>query len=233
MKFSKKDNKELLNKCTFLNLILVFLFFASTQIYSQQSNVNPAGKWFFGAELGTNAIRSSENDHTKFQGGIAVEYYFARHWSLSSKIKYFETGVSFYIPSTPIVNSYIFGSYGGRPEYFGTFKGAVVAIPVYLKWEFRVYKNLAASVKIGYCNSIETKSEYINYSSNVETDYPKRFDSYSSGFGLNYFINNKWAIYMDFDTYNGASKASLPNFLGSNSYSVQNDLSSLGLKYCF
>ena len=56
MKFSKKDDQELLNKRTFQKTIQVFLFLASTQIYSQQGNVNPAGKWFFGAECGTNRI---------------------------------------------------------------------------------------------------------------------------------------------------------------------------------
>ena len=232
MKISKKANQGSLNRRTFLNLILVFLVFASTQIYSQQGNIDPQGKWFFGAELGTNAIRFSENDHTKFQGGIAVEYYFARHWSLSSKIKYFETGISFFRPATGGTGGY-FLSFAGTPAYSGTFKGAVVAIPFDIKWEFRVFKNLGASVKLGYCYNIETKSEYSNYSSNLEKDYPKSYDSLNAGFGFNYFVNNNAALYLDVDSFNGGSKGTIPGFLWPTDYIVQNTLVSVGFKYCF
>ena len=38
---------------------------------------------------------------------------------------------------------------------------------------------------------------------------------------------------MDFESYNGASKANLPSIIGVKNSTTQNDLSSLGLKYCF
>jgi hypothetical protein len=111
-------------------LIIIGLSLFSCKVVSQTNEiVNPKGKWFFGVEMGTNKINffSSGKTKTFFQGGFLTEYYFARHWSVSGKIKYFETGVSF-----NQLNSGLFGiplTYGGS----GTFKGNVIAIPIDIK----------------------------------------------------------------------------------------------------
>ncbi len=210
-------------------LIIIVFSLLSNKIISQTNEiVNPNGKWFFGAEMGTNTINSFSGAETKtsFQGGILTEYYFARHWSASARIKYFETGVSFYNSSSfPYLESSVI--------YSGTFKGAVIAIPLSIKWEFRIYKNLGANLKLGYALNIETKSTYSNYSSNLSTDFPKQYGSANVGAGLNYFINNKMAVSLDIERYNGSNKGHSEHILGKSSYEVENVLMNFGIKYSF
>ena len=212
--------------------LTLLLCFSIIIIYSQNTNINPKGKWFFGAEIGKNRIVSFSSDmNNTFQGGILAEYYFARHWSLSSKIKYFDTGVSINIPekpSSPGSFANFFGS-SGSPPYYGTFNGSVISVPIFIKWEFRLFKNLGASFKLGYAYNFETKSEYVNYSKSLQANYPKKGEGINSGFGINYFINKNMAIYYEIESYNGASKGKTP----LNENSTQNSLSSFGLKYCF
>jgi len=212
-------------------LFIIVLSLLSNKITSQTNDfVNPKGKWFFGVEMGTNKINSFSSGETKtsFQGGILTEYYFARHWSVSGRIKYFETGVSFF-------QSGFYDGWFGLSEdlYSGTFKGAVIAIPVAIKWEFRIYKNLGANLKLGYALNIETKSTYSNYSSNLSTDFPKQYGSFNAGVGLNYFINNKMAVYFDIERYLGSTKGQTVGFLGKSSYEVENVLMNFGIKYSF
>lgn len=212
-------------------LIIIVLSLLSNKITSQTNEiVNPKGKWFFGVEMGTNKINSFSSGETKtsFQGGILTEYYFARHWSVSGRIKYFETGVSFFQPSFYNVLAGF-----SRDLYSGTFKGAVIAIPFAIKWEFRIYKNLGANLKLGYAFNIETKSTYSNYSNNLSTDYPKQYGSVNPGVGLNYFINKKTSVYFDIERYSGSTKGHIEGILGKTSYEVENVLMSFGTKYSF
>ena len=212
-------------------LIIIVLSLLSNKITSQTNEiVNPKGKWFFGVEIGTNKINSFSSRETKtsFQGGILTEYYFARHWSVSGRIKYFETGVSFFQSSA---DGGLLGL--SRNLYSGTFKGAEIAIPFSIKWEFRIYKNLGANLKLGYAFNIETKSTYSNYSNNLSTDYPKQYGSVNPGVGLNYFINKKTAVYFDIERYPGSTKGHTENIFGKISYEVENVLMNFGIKYSF
>lgn len=161
-----------------------------------------------------------------FQVGVLAEYYFARHWSLSGRIKYFETGVSFYDAGTNGISGYIF-SYSGSPSYNGNFKGAEIAIPLNIKWEFRLYKNLGGNFKFGFAHTIETKYEYSNYSKNLNPDdYPTEYQSLNLGYGFNYFINKKIAVYIDFEYYYGG-------YSKGNGHANANDLTNFGIKYNF
>src|SRR5690554_3321601 len=84
-------------------LMFIALSLLSNKIISQElENVSPKNTWYFGAEIGINNIHgfNVEKSRQSFQGGLLAEYYFAKQWSLSGKVKYFETGVSFYQPST-------------------------------------------------------------------------------------------------------------------------------------
>lgn len=213
-------------------LIIVVLSLLSNKIISQTKEIiNPKGIWFFGAEIGMNKINSFANGESKssFQGGILSEYYFARYWSLSGRIKYFETGVSFYKPNTHSGSWFDLGS----DEYFGSFNGAVISIPLDVKWNFRIFKNLGGSLKLGYAYNIETKSNYSNYSENLKTDYSKQYGSVNAGFGFNYFINKNIAIYLDAEFYSGTTKGYSDGLLGRNSYNTENNLINFGIKYNF
>ena len=213
-------------------VIMLFLSLISNKIISQEiENVNPKGNWYFGAEIGSNNINSfsAGGNKNSFQAGVLSEYYFSRHWSLSGRIKYFKTGVSFYKP-----NTYSGGWINlGSEESFGNFDGAVISIPLDIKWEFRIYKNLAGNLKLGYAYNIETKSNYGNYSENLKTDYPKQYGGFNIGYGLNYFMNKKTALYLDVEFYSGGAKGYSDGFFGKNYYYTQNVLINLGIKYNF
>jgi hypothetical protein len=213
-------------------LIILVLSFLSNKIISQTNEIiNPKGKWFFGAEIGINKINSFSNGESKnsFQGGILTEFYFTKHWSLTGRIKYYNTGVSFYKPNTHT------GSWLdlGTDESFGNFKGAVISIPLDIKWEFRIYKNLGGSLKLGYAYNIESTSNYGNYSANLNTDFPKQYGSANAGYGLNYFMNKKMAVYLDVEFYSGTAKGYSDGFFGRNSYNTENYLINFGIKYNF
>jgi hypothetical protein len=212
----------------FLLLLLPFLINAQ----SKNEIINPKGKWYFGAEIGTNKISSLTlgEPNKSFQGGVLAENYFARHWSLSARIKYFETGVSFYKPNTHSGSWFDLGS----DEYFGSFNGAVIAVPLNLKWEFRLYKNLGASIKLGYSQTFETKREYGKYSPNLNpNNYPTEYGSFNVGYGFNYFVDKKMAVYIDFEYYNGGSKGYSNGFLHNFHYPNENKLTNFGTKYNF
>ena len=202
--------------------ILIVLCLFSNKIISQEpeKNVNPKDKWYFGAEVGTNKINSFSNggNQYSFQGGVLAEFYFARHWSWSFRVKYFETGVSFNVP----------GSLG---YYSGNFDGAVLLLPIDLKWEFRVYKNLGAGLKLGFAPTIETESHYSNYSNT--TPNSGQLVTFNYGFGLNYFMNKNLSIYTDFEYYIGESKGESPGFFGDIPYNTENRLINFGIKYHF
>lgn len=210
-------------------LIIIVLFLFSNKIISQGIEiVNPAGNSYLGVEIGPNKISSFSRgeDEYSFQGGVLAEHYFARHWSFSGRIKYFETGVSFYVPKTT--------GWFSNDEYSGTFKGAVIAIPFDIKWEFRIYKNLGASLKLGYAFTVETQSNYSNYSSNLSTDYVKQYGSVNYGAGLNYFINKKMAAYIDLEYFTGKPKGySNAGFFGNTYHYTENKLINFGIKFDF
>ena len=203
-------------------------------MYGQQNNmikkqiINPKGNWYFGAEIGTNKISSFSlgEPNTSFQGGVLAEYYFARHWSLSARIKYFETGVSFYDKGADRTNGYFF-SFEGRPSSSGIFKGAVIAIPLNIKWEYRIAKNFSGNFKGGLALTTETQNDYSKYSSNLNpSDYQSSYQSLNLGYGFNYFINKKIAIYIDFEYYHG-------EYPKGNGHVPTNNLTNFGIKYNF
>ncbi|MEO6903612.1 MAG: outer membrane beta-barrel protein [Bacteroidia bacterium] len=213
-------------------VFIIVLSLLSNRIISQTNeNVNPKGKWYFGGEMGLNKITSFSNGKSQnsLQGGILSEYYFAKHWSLSGRIKYYKTGVSFYRPDTHSGSIYDLGS----DETSGTFNGEIISIPFDLKWEFRIYKNLGGSLKLGYAYNFETKSNYSNYSPNLKTGYAKHYEGFNAGCGLNYFINKNMAVYLDIEYYRGASKGYTEGLLWKTEYFTENNLINFGIKYNF
>ena len=216
-------------------LIIILVCLVQNKFFSQTNSIiNPKGKWYFGIEIGNNKVSSLMESNSKnyfpLQGGIGVEYYFSRHWSLSSRIKYYETGVSFFKPGHSSSGGFL--NLDSDP-YYGTFNGAVVSLPIDIKWEFRIYKNLGGSLKIGPTYNFETKSTYYNYSPNLITDYPKQYAGINSGYGLNFFLNKKLALYLDFEYFTGSSKGYSDSFIGKNHYYTNNTFTNFGIKYNF
>ena len=203
------------------------MIFLNINCFSQTKieNTNPKGKLFFGVELGGGIVKSESTD-ISFQGGFLVEYYISNHWSISSKIKYFQTGVSFHQEGT----SGLFGI----NERFGTFKGENIAIPLNIKWEFNVFQNLSGNLKIGMAYNNELKGTYSNYSDNIDTKlYKSKYFGSVFGLGINYFLSNKSALYLDFEIFGGTKKGVEARFFSSGDIYNSSALISIGYKYSF
>ena len=214
-------------------IILIGLFCLLTNLIFAQGVeiINPKNKWYYGAEIGSNTIKSYSfgESSRSFQAGVLAEYYFARHWSLSARIKYYKTGVSFNRADSHSGGWFDLGS----DEYFGNFDGAVLTVPVAIKWEFRVYKNLAASIKLGAGYNSEVKSHYGAYSEFDKPTLSRTYVSGNAGYGVNYFLNKNWAVYVDVEGFLGQGKGSYGTILGTMYYNTENVLVNFGVKYSF
>jgi Outer membrane protein beta-barrel domain len=219
---------------TIKKLLLLGLipFLTYAQETAKPEIINPKGNWYFGAEMGLNTITSFDlgEPNKSFQGGVLAEYYTGRHWSLSGRIKYFETGVSFYRPNTHTGGWFDLG----HDSSLGTFSGAVIAIPLDIKWEFRMHENFRGYLKTGLVYNYETQSNY-NFSENVSTNHAKDFGSFNTGIGFSYFLNKKMAVYVDLESYSfGGQKASYQNLvLWDTVYYTENSHLNFGIKYNF
>lgn len=203
---------------SFFYVILINLMSNFTVAQTNKDNINPKSNLYLGAEIGTNTITTfSNNEPSKsIQVGLVIEYYFTEQWSVLGRVKNFETGVSF-----------------ANNNNFGKFEGAIISIPLNIKWEFRIYKNLKANLKIGGAYNFETKSNYY-FSSNLETNNSKTFVNFNPGFGFNYFLSEKTAIYFDIETYKfGGYKGNSQSQILSKNYYTENNLINLGIKYTF
>ncbi len=184
-------------KRTFLPII-IFSFFIPNINSQTNEIINPNKKWYFGAEVGTSIINLEKNDFS-IQGGLLAEYYFSKKWSVSTKLKYFETGVSFSQEGS--------SGFFGTSSRFGTFKGKSIAIPLNVKWEFKIYRNLKANLKIGGVYNKELESNYYNYSSNLDFNtYKTEYFGSVFGLGFNYFMSNNSTVYIDLEIFGGTKK---------------------------
>ena len=198
-------------------LILVALSLLSNKIISQTSEiVNPKGKWFFGAEIGLNAITSVHPSRmASIQGGFLTEYYFAENWSVNGRIKYFETGV---------INK--------NNSAKGFFEGAVISVPLNIIWKYQIIKNFNGNLKLGIALNQEVKSNYY-YPPNEKTDYSKFYSSFNPGIGFNYFISKNTALYMNYEVYVLGNDRDEADFLKVVANSPNNNLFNVGIKYNF
>ena len=206
--------------------LTICLSFFQAMLFAQTTEdqiVHPKGLLYFGAEAGLNSITSYSFDEqaNSIQAGLAAEYYFANQWSLTGRVKYFKTGVSFY-----------------QDSYTNRFEGNVIAVPVTVKWEFRIVKNLRAYLKAGGAYNYETKSDY-DFAEDANTGHSRSFGSINTGFGLTYFISKRLAFYLDLEQFtSGGYKGfnTTDSFdigvVSSGTYST-NKFVNVGVKYSF
>lgn len=203
----------------------MYLFFLLIPFFciSQQKN-----DLFLGAEVGLNSIISYNlgEPNKSFQGGFVAEYYFGNHWSLLGKLKYFKTGVSFFKNGTN-------GTFLGSETRALIFKGSVLSLPITLNWNYKCFSKLRANFKVGLAYNFETKSKY-ELATNIDSNTPKSFGSFTGGFGLQYIANKKTILFIDVDTnLLGGFKGTDDGFLFPKSYYTNNNLLSIGIKHNF
>jgi len=187
----------------------LFFLFIPALFFSQNKN-----DWFFGVEIGNNTItsRNLENKNS-FQGGVLAEYYFARQWSATGRLKYFKTGTT-------------------NNTETGYFDGAVVSIPLNIKWEYKMVKNFKGNFNTGVAFNQEVKSNYY-YPPNQKTDYSKFFGTFNIGVGFSYFINSKTAVFINYESYILGNNRDERNGLQILPNSTNNNLFNIGIKYNF
>ena len=155
-----------------------------TNCFSQEIII-PKGYWYFGAEVGTNSILSNEfQNSTDFQFGVSSEYYFAKQWSLFSKIKFYKTQVAYSHQPNILSN-------GAKPYNTLLFDGNIISVPLNIKWEFRIVKNFKGYLTTGFAYNVETKSNYeIPNNPNPDVSmFPTNYLSSNSELGFEYFLN--------------------------------------------
>ena len=198
--------------------ILIILNF--NMLFSQDTNmiINPKNNWYLGLELGLNGIQSYNFDENKrsFQFGFTSEYYFSKNWSFNARLKYFKTGLSF------------------KNSGYNVFNGAVISIPLNIKWEFKIYKNLRINFMAGFVFNQEIKSKY-NYPSKPEANYSNFYVNLNSGFGFNYFLNKNTAIFLNHEIYVLGNDRQDSGWEGLKIVPVtpNNNLLNIGIKYNF
>ncbi len=169
--------------------------------------------WFLGAEIGNNTIISLYNKNS-FQGGVLAEYYFAKQWSLMGRIKYFKTGTT-------------------NNAETGYFDGAVISLPIDLKWEYHIIRNFKGNLYMGFALNQEVKSNYY-YPLGENTDYSKFFGNFNAGIGFSYFIKNKTAVFINYETYLfGNTRDSKSSLFPIIPNSTNNNIFNIGIKYNF
>jgi hypothetical protein len=158
-------------------LILCFLL-TSLYISAQTSEiVNPKDKWFLGIEVGKNEIISTTSKSTQY--GILGEFYFHKNWSFTGRIKYFKTGVT---------------------DFELNFTGAVISIPLNIKWEFNILENFRANLNTGIAFNKEVNSNY-QYAHNRDEKFSTMYRTFNTGIGINYFASEKIGIYFNLEIY--------------------------------
>lgn len=168
-----------------MKISILFCFLYLSVANSQKIGINGDGKWIFGAEVGRNQITSMSTEvKNTIQGGFVAEYFFARNWSFTGRLKYFETGVS--------------NKYNSQK---GFFFGSVVAMPLNMKRYFRIFTPLYFDLSLGTSINRELKSNYF-YPSDQSTYFSKTYVNLNAGFGVNYVINKKYIVYANFEVYN-------------------------------
>ncbi|MDY3319390.1 outer membrane beta-barrel protein [Riemerella anatipestifer] len=197
--------------------VMVLGLLSNTITAQTREIINPKGRWFFGAEVGLNSKMSVPPSKMSFmQGGFLAEYFFAKNWSVSGRLKYFETGV---------INPMSDGSKG-------FFEGAVISVPLNIVWRYRIVENFSGNLNLGLAINQEVKSNY-HYQPNEATDYDKLYASFNAGIGCSYFISKYMALYMNYEAIvlgNDRDEADLFEILPN---SPNNSLLSIGIKYSF
>jgi hypothetical protein len=207
-------------------------------IFSQIERYQPKNNLYFGVNFGLNLIDIHADESRKsIHAGAFAEYYFAKQWSLTGKISYFETGLDFYNQSYRLQSR----GFGGGSSNFETqifsadFSGHVLATSLQIKWEFNLIKNFSGYLKTGYGYYIETQSKYENYIGDKnEGKYPSSYGGWITGMGLTYFLNEEYALFLEIELHNGPVKFNGGNYVyGSGNQYASNNLIGLGIKYKF
>ncbi|EKB61441.1 outer membrane beta-barrel protein [Bergeyella zoohelcum] len=193
----------------------------------------PESKLLIGAETGINInVSDYENDTKKvsLQGGLLAEYLLNKNFSLIGKVKYYQSEVIF--TYSEIIGSGMFGNHYNFIT--SSYNGKIISIPITFNYNFKIYKNISGSLRLGPSFNSEISSDY-NYPTSVNKDYSKFFVGISGGINLNYNTENK-VYFIGFEPMFGVArgKTSGQDLDGKNQtqrYNMENYLINVGMKF--
>lgn len=221
--------------------IITFLFLIPTILYAQKTNINSKGKWFFGAEIGMNIIKSNEEkQYTKLQFGISSEYYFEKNWSFITKIKYFDTAVSYNNGKDIPPSFVVFFADNQRTTPYDSldFEGKVIAVPIQIKYEMDLIKQVKFFTTLGFAYNLEIESRYFvpnDYETLDQKKFNKSYVNLNLGVGLTYFLSKSSALFInsEYFRFGGAKGKKSKNFFSLTLYEPENSFVTIGFKYNF
>ena len=96
-------------------------------------------------------------------------------------------------------------------------------------------KKLRGFLNFGSAYNIETESNYVipNVTNPNLSDFPTNYFSINLGWGLNYNVSKKIALYFSYTINTGGYKGHTDNFLSSYDRYASNQLINIGIKYNF
>jgi hypothetical protein len=186
---------------------------ATAQENTRSEIVNPKGNWFFGAEIGENTIADDDHDQS-LQGGVTAEYYMERGFSILGKLKYHKIGLT-------------------RNRFYSNqkFEGAVVTIPINLKFEWRIFRNLRGNLRFGPNLNQEVERKFQN-ARDFQKDLPRLYLDANFAVGISYFISRKTIVYFDAEVKGlGREREKTEEWLLPNA--TYNSFLNFGIKYNF
>ena len=207
------------------HLLLALAIILASTINGQTERLNNKGKLFVGAELGGNVVHKSNDNVIHSQIGVSGEYYFARRWSISTKIKFHKAYLYYYVPKPKPYPCKIGGlSCGDREEKIANFESYNILIPINLKWDYKITKNFYGYINGGFFLNLETKS-YRNVTDNVKLNHNPIYASINIGTGLGYQLKNNDVIYVDYNFYRGGDMIKESFLFGDSYYPINSHIS--------
>ena len=100
------------------------------------------------------------------------------------------------------------------------------------KWEYRIIKNFSGNLKLGVALNQEVKNNYY-YPTGAYKDYSSFFGTFNPGFGCNYFINIKTAIYINYEVFILGNSRDDRDWVSLPRHTTNNNLFNIGIKYNF
>lgn len=197
----------------------------ATTISGQTERLNNKGKLFVGAELGGNVVHKDNGNVIHPQFGVSGEYYFARKWSFSTKIKLHKAHLYYYHPEVTGCRFLC----DNEDEKIANFESYNILIPINLKWDYKIAKNLYGYINGGFFINIETKS-YRNVTDNVKLNHNPVYASMNMGTGLGYQLKNNNVIYIDYNFYRGGDMIKEDGFGWDSYYYPINSHISIGYR---
>ncbi len=172
------------------------------------------GRLLTGIEAGANIAANPPFNTLSGQGGIVGEYYFAKQWSVVGKIKYHQANINKssggYSSSSAGMGFNLFGS----PPRDVSYQSQNILIPISIKWNYRIFRNLYGSVDMGPYLNFTLNSKYT--ANNVDVHDRKIFIGFNIGAGVHYQLQNGNSLFANYDFYRGTEIALLESFIFNN-----------------